>query len=107
MDASLDQPHYRRNEQARMTDEAWTTAAELSRRYARKELSPVELVESTLRRAERLQPHLNFLVLLDADGARAAAHASEARCQEGDPLSPLAGVPTSIQDTPSAQGWRP
>jgi aspartyl-tRNA(Asn)/glutamyl-tRNA(Gln) amidotransferase subunit A len=62
-------------------------------------------VDSTLQRAKRLQPHLNFLVLLDADGARAAARAAEARWQKGEPLSPLDGVPTSIKDTTNVKGW--
>jgi hypothetical protein len=43
----------------------------------------VEVVDSTLQRVKRLQPHLNFLVLLDADGARAAARASEATGELG------------------------
>jgi aspartyl-tRNA(Asn)/glutamyl-tRNA(Gln) amidotransferase subunit A len=106
MDETLDQPHYRGNEQSRMTDRlTWATASDLSRLYSRKELSPVEVVDGALRRAEQLQPHLNFLVLLDADGARAAARAAEARWQKGEPLSPLDGVPTSIKDTTNVKGW--
>jgi len=89
-----------------MTDGlVWATATELSRRYSRKELSPVEVVDRALKRAERLQPHLNFLVLLDADGARAAARASEARWQKSEPLSLLDGVPTTIKDTTNVKGW--
>ena len=88
-----------------MNELIWSSAAELCRRYSRKDLSPVEFLDHTLKRAERLQPHLNFLVLLDAEGARAAARASEARWQKGEPLSPLDGVPTSIKDTTNAKGW--
>ena len=88
-----------------MTDElVWATATDLSRRYSRKELSPVEVVDNALERAQRLQPHLNFLVMLDADGARAAARASEVRWQRGEPLSPLDGVPTTIKDTTNVKG---
>jgi aspartyl-tRNA(Asn)/glutamyl-tRNA(Gln) amidotransferase subunit A len=83
----------------------WSTASELSRAFARKEISPVELTDRVLKRAERLQPHLNFLVLTDGDGARAAARASEARWMKGEPLSPLDGVPTSIKDTTQVKGW--
>jgi len=83
----------------------WATASDLSRLYSRKELSPVDVVDATLARAERLQPHLNFLVLLDAEAARAAARAAEARWQKGEPLSPLDGVPTSIKDTTNVKGW--
>lgn len=83
----------------------WITAAELGRRFARKELSPVELVDRILQRAERLQPSLNFFVLSDPDGARAAARDSEARWMKGAPLSPIDGVPTSIKDTTTVKGW--
>ena len=90
-----------------MTDSnfEWDSAADLSRRYARRELSPVEVTAEMLKRAERLQPHLNAFVLIDTDGATAAARASEARWQMGEPLSPLDGVPTSIKDTTNAKGW--
>ena len=86
-------------------DITWKTAADLSRLYGRKELSPVEAVEHFLKRAEMLQPHLNSLVLMDAEGARAAARDSEARWQRGEPLSPLDGVPTTIKDTTNVKGW--
>src|ERR1700761_3870734 len=83
----------------------WTTAAELSRRYGRRELSPVEFVTETIERAERLQQHLNFFVLFDGKQALAAAKESELRWQKGEPLSPLDGVPTSIKDTTNVKGW--
>lgn len=89
-----------------MTDDIlWRTASELSRAYARAELSPVEVVNATLDRAEKLQPHLNAFVLIDRPGALAAAKASEARWKKGEPLSPLDGVPTSIKDTTTVKGW--
>lgn len=89
-----------------MSDDVfWRSASELSRAFGRKEISPVEVVEHVLGRAERLQSHLNFLVIADGDGARAAARASEARWMKGEPLSPLDGVPTSIKDTTQVKGW--
>ena len=95
------------NEQTRMSDEhiPWITAAELTPAFARRELSPVELVDAMLKRAERLQPHLNALVLIDGEGAAPAAQASEARWRKGEPLSPLDGVPTTIKDTTTVKGW--
>src|ERR1700744_540559 len=84
---------------------SWITAFDLSRRYARRELSPVEFLGETLDRAERLQPRLNFFVLLDARQASVAAKESEARWQRGEPLSPLDGVPISIKDTTNVKGW--
>ena len=86
-------------------DLVWCAASELGRRYARKELSPVEVTKQALARADRLQPRLNFLVLIDHEGALEAAQASEARWRKGEPLSPLDGVPTSIKDTTTVKGW--
>ena len=66
-------------------DITWKTAADLSRLYGRKELSPVEAVDHFLKRAETLQPHLNSLVLIDAEGADRkstrlnSSHVSESR----------------------------
>ncbi|HZY51608.1 MAG TPA: amidase [Reyranella sp.] len=83
----------------------WSTASEIAQAYARGELSPVEMVEQVLQRAERLQPHLNFLVLIDREGALAAARASEERWRRRAPLSAFDGIPTSIKDTTPLKGW--
>ena len=83
----------------------WLSASELSKLYARRELSPVEAVDAMLARAAKLQPHLNAFVLIDDGGARAAAKASQERWLKGAPLSPLDGVPTSIKDTTPVKGW--
>jgi len=83
----------------------WIPASDLSRRYARRELSPVEFVREALKRGERLQPHLNFFVLLDSKQASEAAKESEARWHRGEPLSPLDGVPITIKDTTNVKGW--
>lgn len=58
----------------------------------RGEVTPAELVELALARIERLNPTLNAVVMLDADGARQAAGAT-------DPRAPLAGVPFLAKDT--------
>ena len=83
----------------------WFSASQISTLYRRRELSPVDVVDAMLARAATLQPHLNAFVLIDAEGARAAAKESEARWQKGMPLSPFDGVPTSIKDTTPVKGW--
>jgi aspartyl-tRNA(Asn)/glutamyl-tRNA(Gln) amidotransferase subunit A len=83
----------------------WLSASQLATLYARRELSPVDTVEAMLTRASALQPRLNAFVLIDAEGARRAAKASEVRWANGAPLSPLDGVPTSIKDTTPVKGW--
>lgn len=90
-----------------MSDSAfdWLSASELSKLLARGEASPVDIVDAILKRASALQPHINALVLIDAEGAQAAARAAESRWQRGQPLSPFDGIPTTIKDTTNVKGW--
>ena len=90
-----------------MSDSAfdWLSASELSKLLARGEASPVDIVDAMLKRASALQPHINALVLIDAEGAQAAARAAESRWQRGQPLSPFDGIPTTIKDTTNVKGW--
>src|SRR5260370_5002937 len=73
--------------------------------YRRKALSPVEATKAALARLERLEPKLNAFVLVDADGAIAAARESEARWVKGKPKGLVDGVPTTIKDIVLTKGW--
>jgi aspartyl-tRNA(Asn)/glutamyl-tRNA(Gln) amidotransferase subunit A len=76
----------------------WLTAAEASRAFAAKRLSPVELTEALLARIDRLDPKVNAFIRLDADAARAAARAAESEIAAGRIRGPLHGVPVGIKD---------
>src|SRR5271169_1057719 len=89
-----------------MTDLAFTSAAELARLIARRELSPVELVDAALARIERAQPALNAFITVTAEPARAAARAAEAAVMRGEALGPLFGVPFSVKDLVNTAGVR-
>jgi aspartyl-tRNA(Asn)/glutamyl-tRNA(Gln) amidotransferase subunit A len=84
---------------------AFLSATELLARYRAKTLSPVAVVEATLRRLESHEGALNAFVLYDPESALAAARASEARWQKGDPKGLLDGVPLAIKDTQLTRGW--
>ncbi len=73
-----------------------TIAALASRLHARK-LSSLELTEQALARIAALDPGLNAFVTVDADGARAAAHAADAALAAGT-AGPLAGIPIAHKD---------
>jgi aspartyl-tRNA(Asn)/glutamyl-tRNA(Gln) amidotransferase subunit A len=80
-------------------------ATELLDAYRRKTLSPVEATKAALARLERLEPKLNAFVLVDAEGALAAARESETRWVKGMPKGLVDGVPTTIKDIVLTKGW--
>jgi amidase len=77
---------------------AWASAAELALRIRRRELSPIELMTSTIERIERRNPSLNAFVYLDFEQAIERARAAEAALTSGEALGPLHGVPAAMKD---------
>jgi len=88
-----------------VTDLAMTSAADLVDGYRDRTISPVDATQAALDAIERLDPAVNAFVLVDRDGALAAAKESEARWHAGEPLGPGDGVPTSIKDALLTRGW--
>ncbi len=84
---------------------AFASATELLRLYRAKQLSPVAVMEEALRRLETYEGALNAFVLYDPESALAAARASEARWQKGEPHGLLDGIPVAIKDTQLTRGW--
>jgi aspartyl-tRNA(Asn)/glutamyl-tRNA(Gln) amidotransferase subunit A len=81
------------------------SASELSQRFRRRELSPVETAIAVFARLDQWQPRINAFCFEDRARSLAEARASEARWQAGAPLSLLDGVPISIKDLILTQGW--
>jgi amidase len=73
-------------------------AATLCARIRERALSPVEVLEAHLRRAEALNPVLNALVTFAPDAIE-QARAAERTVTRGEPLPPLHGLPLTIKDT--------
>lgn len=88
-----------------MTELARLTATELIAGYRDCSVSPVEATHAALTAIEAANDDVNAFVLVDADGALAAAKQSEARWREGRPRGPGDGVPTSIKDILYTRGW--
>jgi amidase/aspartyl-tRNA(Asn)/glutamyl-tRNA(Gln) amidotransferase subunit A len=74
------------------------SAAALAKKIRRKEVSPVEVVDTAIARIEAHNPKINALVIFGYDDARQAAKAAEAAIVRGDPLGPLHGVPIAMKD---------
>jgi aspartyl-tRNA(Asn)/glutamyl-tRNA(Gln) amidotransferase subunit A len=79
-------------------DLVWFSLAELARRVAAKDVSPVEVVQAHLDRIGRLDGKLKSFVTVTADAALAAAKAAESAVMSGGPLGPLHGVPIALKD---------
>jgi len=85
---------------------AYMTALELRQLLRAKEVSPVALVESTLRHAEAMQPVLNPFVTITADLALDAARQAERAIMSGEGGGRLCGLPVSIKDLTALKGVR-
>ncbi len=80
-------------------------AAELSRAFHDGNLSPVEVTQSLLARIEALDAGINAFCHLAPNVSLHQAEESEKRWAEGNPLSPLDGVPVAIKDLLLTEGW--
>lgn len=79
-------------------------ASDLRMRIARKALSPVELMQAVLARAERLQPELNCFITLCGEAAMASARQAEQDVMAGRPLGLLHGIPFTVKDIVNTRG---
>jgi aspartyl-tRNA(Asn)/glutamyl-tRNA(Gln) amidotransferase subunit A len=77
---------------------------ELCRLFKSGEASPVEATRAALERIERFNPTVNAYIYVDDEGALEAAKASARRWGQGNPLSPLDGVPVSLKDLTDVRG---
>ncbi|UQD73389.1 amidase [Bradyrhizobium japonicum] len=72
-------------------------ATRIAQLIARRELSPVEVMQAHLDRIAAVNPKLNAIVTL-ADGAMEGAGTAEAAVISGAQLGPLHGVPFTVKD---------
>ena len=87
------------------SDPSLMTAADLTRAYRRRSLSPVEVVRWVYSRIRKHDPKMKIFVHLDEVQAIAAAQASEARYRKAAWLSPVDGVPATVKDLLLVRGW--
>ncbi len=87
-------------------DVLYAGVAELSRRIRAREISPVDLAEACLARAEALGPRLGCIVTLAAERARADASRAERDAAGGRWRGPLHGIPYALVDVVDTRGIR-
>jgi amidase len=89
-----------------MTEPCELSAVEARRLIGNKALSPVELLDSCLKRIEATNPALNSIVAMDVDAARDAAQLAEQAVMQGEPLGTLHGLPLGVKDLQATGGLK-
>ncbi len=87
--------------------ELWRlTASELASAMAAGGLSARELMEAQLERIAAVNPAVNAIVTLDAEGALAAAGRADRARLRGEQPGPLHGLPVAVKDLEDTAGMR-
>ena len=89
-----------------MTEACDLPAVEARRLIGVKKLSPVELLDSCLRRIERVNPAVNAVVAMCVDRAKAEAKKAEQAVMSGQSLGALHGLPLGVKDLEETEGLR-
>ncbi|MCY4402710.1 MAG: Asp-tRNA(Asn)/Glu-tRNA(Gln) amidotransferase subunit GatA [Candidatus Poribacteria bacterium] len=74
------------------------TAHELHDKLKAREITAVELTESVFERIEEVEPQVKGYLTLTKEIALQQANAADIGFQNGDEMSPLAGIPIAIKD---------
>jgi aspartyl-tRNA(Asn)/glutamyl-tRNA(Gln) amidotransferase subunit A len=85
-------------------DPALLSAEDMVSLFARRRLSPVDVLQAVMERVARLNPHINAFACMNPDAAK-EAKASAARWRAGRPIGPLDGVPATVKDLVDVAGF--
>ncbi len=80
------------------------TAEQIASALAAGEVTSVEVTQEHLDRIGRVDGDVHAFLQVDAEGALAAARASDERRASGQPASPLDGVPIAVKDVMATAG---
>ena len=87
-----------------MSEPCDLSAVEARRLIGNKQLSPVELLDSCLKRIEATNGSVNSVVAMDIDAAKDTAEIAERTVMHGEPLGTLHGLPLGVKDLQATAG---
>lgn len=87
-------------------DLAFLSIEEASQLLRRKKVSPLDLVQASLKQIESWNPRINAFITVLGEEARRAARAAERQLRRNPPRSPLFGIPISLKDNIYTKGIR-
>ncbi len=82
----------------------YLTATEAIASFKKKTLSPVELMQAVIQRAEEVQPKVNAFTYTFYERALGQAKQAEGKYRSGQPTGPLEGIPLVIKDLHPIKG---
>lgn len=88
-----------------MSDIHQWEASQLHEAFKKRTLSPVEVTKALFERIDTVEAAINAFVLVDRDGAMAAAKDSEARYHRGEALGPADGIAATVKDNINLKGF--
>jgi amidase len=89
------------------TELCYLSAGEALGRFKARRLSPVELMQAVIARAQKVEPKINAFPIKHYDRALAQAKAAESKYMQTDGrLRPLEGLPIAIKDEAYIKGER-
>lgn len=88
-----------------MSDIHQWEASQLHEAFKKRTLSPVEVTKALFERIDTFEAAINAFVLIDRDGAMAAAKDSEARYHRGEALGPADGIAVTVKDNINLKGF--
>ncbi|HEX9030871.1 MAG TPA: amidase family protein, partial [Streptosporangiaceae bacterium] len=89
-----------------MSDLHYLSAADALAKFRSKELSPVELLEALMDRAEAVEPAINAFAETRYEEALAAARAAQERYARGEPVGALDGLAVAVKEEAPIAGQR-
>src|SRR5580698_1880608 len=87
-----------------VSDPALLSAEDMLTEFARRRLTPVEVLQAVTERVARLNPALNAFVVMNPKALNAAGE-SAMRWRAGRPIGPLDGVPVTVKDLVDMAGF--
>jgi aspartyl-tRNA(Asn)/glutamyl-tRNA(Gln) amidotransferase subunit A len=80
------------------------TAAQLHSQLSKKEISSLELTQSTLDRIEKVEDKVKAYISINKEEVLKQAKAADERIKNNDRITPLTGIPIAVKDNMCTQG---